>query len=141
MNPHQLFRLVGPANNFAMNGLPMHMARILLVDGHSLLKQLFLDVLIEKTQLLVEFVRTQHVGLCLTANINGNSAIIPVYDNFSTGDTLLLQVTVSNLPNLESQLFQLYTEIQGTVQQFLPEEDDLMPLLKDTTDEGSYDEI
>ena len=36
MNPHQLVGLVGPANNFAMNGLVMHFARILIADGHTL---------------------------------------------------------------------------------------------------------
>ena len=53
------------------------------------------------------------------------------------GNTLLLQVTVSNLPNLETQLFQLYTEIQGIVHQFMPEDDDFMLPLEDITDEES----
>ena len=53
------------------------------------------------------------------------------------GSTLLLQVTVSNLPNLETQLFQLYTEIQGIVHQFMPKDDDFMPPLEDITDEES----
>ena len=42
-----------------------------------------------------------------------------------------LQVTVSNLPNLENQLFQLYTEIHGIVHDFMPKEDDEMPPLED----------
>ena len=56
MDPHQLFCLVRPTNNFAMGGTPMHLARILLQDGHSLPKHLFLDVMVEKTQLLIQFI-------------------------------------------------------------------------------------
>ena len=48
MNPHQLVGLVGPANNFAIGGMPMHLAQILLMGGHSLPPHLFLDVLTEK---------------------------------------------------------------------------------------------
>ena len=36
MNPHELVGLVGPANNFAMGGTPMHLACILLLEGKSL---------------------------------------------------------------------------------------------------------
>ena len=36
MNPHQLIGLVGPANNFAMGGVPMHLAQILLMEGKPL---------------------------------------------------------------------------------------------------------
>ena len=51
------------------------------------------------------------------------------------GNTLLLQVTISNLLNLETQLFQLYTEIHGVVHEFMPEEDDEMPPLEDIMDD------
>ena len=87
MNPHQLIGLVGPANNFAMGGVPMHLARVLLMEGKSLPKHLFLDVMVEKTQILVDFIKNHHLGLCLTANITGNTAIVRIYDNFATGNT------------------------------------------------------
>ena len=41
MNPHQLVGLVGPVNNFAVGGTPMHLAQILLKDGHTLPPHLF----------------------------------------------------------------------------------------------------
>ena len=135
MNPHQLVGLVRLANNFAMGGVPMHLAKILLMEGKSLPKHLFLDIMVEKTQILVDFIKNHHLGLCLTANINGNTAVVRVYDNFATVNTLLLQVTVSNLPNLENQLFQLYTEIHGVVHDFMPEDDNEMPPLGDITDD------
>ena len=76
MNPHQLVGLVGPANNFAMGGLPMHLAQALLMEGKSLPKELFLDVMVEKSQILIDFVKNHHLGLCVTANIGRNTAII-----------------------------------------------------------------
>ena len=76
MNPHELVGLVGPANNFAVGGIPMHLAQILLQDGHTLPPHLFMDVLTEKTQTLLEFIRIQHVGLCMTANIRVQSATL-----------------------------------------------------------------
>ena len=137
MNPHQLIGLVGPANNFAMGGIPMHFTNVLISEGKPVPETLFLDVMVEKTQILVDYIKNHHVGLCLMANINGNSAVVRVYDNFAFINTLLLQVTVSNLPNLETQLFQLYTEINGVVHDFMPEKDDEMPSLEDITNEES----
>ena len=137
MDPHQLISLVGPANNFAMGGLPMHLTRVLLMKGKSVPKELFLDVMVEKTQILIDFIKNHHIGLCLTANIGGNTAVICVYDNFATVNTQVLQVTISKLPDLENQLFQLYTEINGVVHDFMPEDYDDIPLLEDITDNES----
>ena len=135
MDPHQLVGLVGPTNNFAMGGLPMHLAQPLLLEGKSLPKGLFLDVMVEKTQKLIEFVKKHLIGLCVTANISGNTAVIHVYDNLcdrqypNTTSNLF-----SNFPNLENQLFQLYTEINAVVHDFMPDDIDSMPELEDITD-------
>ena len=118
--------------------MTMHLARILLMEGHSLPPHLFLDILTEKTQTLLEFIRIHHVGLCLTANIRAQMAIIRIYDTFTATITQLLQITISILPDLENQLFQLYTEVHEPVHQYLPEEeDDDMPPLEDITDDES----
>ena len=135
MDPHQLVSLVSPANNFAMGGLPMNLTRVLLMEGKSLPKHLFMDIMVENTQILVDFIKNHHLGLYLTANINGNTAVVRVYDNFATVNTLLLQVTVSNLLNLENQLFQLCTEIHGVVHDSMPADDDEMPPLEDISDD------
>ena len=115
----------------------MHLTRVLLMEGKSLPKELFRDVMVEKTQILIEFIKNHHIGLCLTADIGGNTAIIRVYNNFTTINTLHLQITISNLPDLENQLFQLYTEINGVAHDFMPEDYDDMPLLEDITDNES----
>ena len=138
MNPHQLVGLVGPANNFAMNGLAMHFAQILIADGHTLPPHLFMDVLTEKSQTLREFIKIQHVGLCLTANIRAQSATIRIYDTFTANINLLLRFTITNTLDLENHLFELYTEIHTLVNSYLPdEEDDDMPPLEDILDNYS----
>ena len=137
MNPHQLVGLTGPANNFAIGGIPMHFTNILIAEGKPIPQVLFLDIMVEKTQLLIEHIKNHHLGLCLTANIGNNTAIIRLHDNFTTIDSQVLQVTISNLPNLEMQLFQLYVEITGVMHTFMPEEDDKMPPLEDITNSES----
>ena len=136
MNPHQLLGLTGPANNFAMGGLPMHFANILIADGKQVPQTLFMDIMVEKTQILIEHVNNHHLGLCLSANIGNNSAVVCVYDNFATINTQMLQVTISNLPNIETQLFQLYVEVTAILHDLMPEEDDEMPPLENLTDKG-----
>ena len=71
------------------------------------------------------------------ANIGNNSAVVCVYDNFATINTQMLQVTISNMPNLETQLFQLYVEVTAILHDLMPEEDDKMPPLEGLTDDGS----
>ena len=128
-NLFQLIGLTGPANNFAMGGLPMHFASILIADDKPVPHTLFREIMVEKTQILIDHVNNQHLGLCLTANIGQNSAVVCVYDNFATINTQMLQVTLSNLPNLETQLFMLYTKITAILHDLMPEEDDeMLPL-------------
>ena len=49
----------------------------------------------------------------------------------------MLQVTILNLPNLETQLFQLYVEVTAILHDLMLEEDDFMPPLEALSDEGS----
>ena len=71
------------------------------------------------------------------ANIGKNTTIIWLYDNFADVNTQLLHITISNLPNLETQLFQLYVEVTGVLHDFMPTDLDNMPSLEDITDEES----
>ena len=124
-----------PANNFAMNGLAMHFTHLLIADGHTLPPSLFMDVLIDKAETLHEYIRTQHIGFCLTANIRAQSAIFRIYDTFTANANLLLRFTIMNTLDLENCLFKLYSETHALVDCFLPqEEDNDMPLLEDIPD-------
>ena len=137
MDPHQLLGLTGPANNFAMGGVPMHLANVLISEGKPVPSVLFLDIMVEKTQILIHHVKDHHLGICLTANIGKHTANIRLYDNFADVNTQLLHITISNLPNLETQLFQLYVEVTGVLHEFMPIDIDDMPSLEDITDEES----
>ena len=52
-------------------------------------------------------------------------------------NTQVLQITLSNLRDLEDQLFCLYMEVTGVIHDFMPEDYDDMPSLEDITDEES----
>ena len=134
MNPAMLFRDLDPANNFTMGGLPMHFAKVLLTEGKPIPKTLFLDITVEKTQILIEHIKNHHLGLCLTVNISGNTAIVKMYDNFTTTNTQLLHINVTNLWDLEDQLWRLYVEVNDIIHQFMPDDIDDMPSLEDIID-------
>ena len=123
-----------PANNFAMGGLPMALARVLILEGKPLPKTLFLDVMVEKTQLLIHHIKNHHLGLCLTVNIGENTANIRMYDNFATVNTQLLHIMITNHSDLENQLWRLYMQVNGIIHDFMPDISD-MPELEDITDD------
>ena len=50
-----------PANQFAMEGLNMVFAAELPADGKDLPKGLFLDIMMEKTQMLVDILKHLHL--------------------------------------------------------------------------------
>ena len=130
-----MFGHLDPMNRFAMEGLNMAFAAELNRDGKPLPKLLFIDIMVEKTQKLIEHIKHHHLGLSLTANIGENSANIRMYDNYATVNSQLLHVTISNLPDLENQLWRLYIEVNGVIHDFMPDLGD-MPPLEDIPDEG-----
>ena len=97
-------------------------------EGKPLPKTLFLDVLVKKTQHLIEHIKHHHLGYFLTANIGQHSANIRMYDNFATVNSQLLHITISNLPDLENQLWKLYIEVNGVIYDFMPDIEDMPPL-------------
>ena len=111
MNPDFQFEGLDPANRFAMDGLNMAYATELIYDGKSIPKELFLDIMIEKTQMLVTHLKHSQVGLALVANISDNVTTIKVYDTCE--DSLKLHITISNLWDIEDQLYRLWIEING----------------------------
>ena len=134
MDPAMMLNDLDPANNFAMGGLPMALARALILEGKPLPKTLFLDVMVEKTQILIHHIKNHHLGLCLTANIGENTANIRMYNNFATVNTQLLHIMITNHSDLENQLWRLYIEINGIIHDFMPDISD-MPELEDITDD------
>ena len=135
MDPAFMLNDLDPANNFAMGGLPMVLVRALLLEGKPLPKTLFLDIMVEKTQILIEHIKNHHLGLSLTANISKNTTIIRMYNNFATINSQLLHITIANHSDLENQLWRLYIDINGVIHDFMPDDIDDMPPLEDITDD------
>ena len=69
MDPAFLFGHLDPENIFAIEGLNKAFAAELLCEGKPLPKTLFLDIMVEKTQKLIEHIKIHQLGLSLTANI------------------------------------------------------------------------
>ena len=78
----------------------MAYAAELIADGKPLPKELFLNIMIKKTQMLVTHLKHLHLGLALVANISDNVTTIKVYDTYLE-DSLKLYVTISNLWGIE----------------------------------------
>ena len=97
----------------------MAFASNLTGEGKPLLKTLFMDIRKEKTQMLIDHLKHLHLGLCLNANISENIAIVRLYDNYAI-NFLLLHVTISNLWDVEDQLFRLWNEVNSVIQDFVP---------------------
>ena len=102
-----------------MEGLNMAFAAELTCEGKPLPKMLFIDIMTEKTQMLINQLKHLHLGLPLVANINENVATVKIYDNYAV-NSLLLHVTISNLWDIEDQLFRLWIEVNGVIHDHMP---------------------
>ena len=100
-----MFEELDPANRFATEGLNMAFTVELHQDGKPLPKLLFINIIVEKTQHLINHIKHHHLGLSLTANIGENVTTVKMYDNYATVNSQLLHVTISNLWDLGDQLF------------------------------------
>ena len=125
MDPAFMLGHLDLANRFAMEGLNMAFPAELHRDGKPLPKLLFINVMVEKTQKLIEHINHHHVGLSLTANIGENTAVIKMYGNYATVNLQLLHMTISNLWDLENQLQRLWIEVNGIIHDFIPPLEDI----------------
>ena len=105
MDPAFMLGHLDPANCFAMEGLNMAFMAELHREGKPLPKLLFIDIMVEKTQKLIDHFQHHHLGLSLVTNINENMATVKMFNNYTTVNSQLLHVTISNLWDFEDQLF------------------------------------
>ena len=78
-----------------MEGLNLAFTAELTHGGKPLPKLLFIDIMTEKTQMLVNHLKHLQLGLSLVANISKNVTTVKIYDNY-TINSLKLHVTISN---------------------------------------------
>ena len=92
------------AFEFSVNGLNMEFSLNLVMNGHSIPAGLFVDILTEKCQLFHRHLKASKDCLILVANVGGQVASIKIFDK-NLIDSQLLHCTISNLTDLEEQLY------------------------------------
>ena len=100
------------AFKFAVNGFLMEFAIGLLMDGHPIPGGLFVDILMEKCRLIHKHIKEAKDCLMMVASVTNTVATIKFYGK-NLKDSQLLMVTVSNLPDLEDQLYHLWIAVHG----------------------------
>ena len=114
-----MFHDLDPTNQFAIEGLNMAFTAELTHERKPLPKMLFIDIMMEKSQMLINNLKHLLLGLSLVANISENLATIKIYDNYAV-NSLLLHVTISNLWDIEDQLVRLWIEVNGVIHDDMP---------------------
>ena len=104
--------MMNAAFEFSVNRLNMEFAIHLVRDGHSIPDGLFVDILTEKCQLLHWHIKSSRDCLMLVANVSSTMATIKLFDK-NLIDSQLLHCTISNLWDLEEQLYHLWIEVCG----------------------------
>ena len=83
-----------------------------MLDGCDIPNGLFVDILTKKCQLIHKHICKAKDNLMMVANVTNTVATIKFFDR-ELEDSQLLMVTISNLPDLEDQLYQLWIEVHG----------------------------
>ena len=105
------------AFEFAVNGLNMEFTIHLVADGCNIPGGLFVDILTEKCQLIHKHIKSAKDCLLMVANVNNTMATIKLFDR-NLEDSQLLHCTISNLWDLEDQLYHLWIEVRGILKAY-----------------------
>ena len=68
------------AFEFSFSGMNMDFAMHLVADGHPIPKGLFVDIIVEKCQLLQQYLKSTVECLTLVTNVSQETAIINFID-------------------------------------------------------------
>ena len=99
------------AIEFAVNGENMEFSISHIREGHPTPPALFIDILVEKCQLINHHFCNTRDHLRIVTSVTNMAATIKFHD-ISLEDSELKIVTLSNTSDLEDQLIQLWTEVQ-----------------------------
>ena len=95
----------------------MDFAIHLTTDGCPVPKGLFIDIMVEKCQLLQSYLKSEKDCLTLVTNVNDERATIKIYDQ-DIMHTPLIQFMISNLYYLEEQLYRLWIKARKVLQTY-----------------------
>ena len=99
------------AYDFSLSGENMDFILYRIRDGHLTPPSLFIDIMVEKCQLINHHFCNTRDHLKVVANVTNTTATVKFHDTL-LADSELKIVTVSNTSDLEKQLIQLWTEVQ-----------------------------
>ena len=107
-----------PTLDFAISGLNMEFGVNLATDRASIPDALFIDIITEKCSMIRDHIHSHRTCLILVANIGPKVASIKLFGMNMMG-LQLLYVTISNLWDLEPQLYRLWIEVTGVLKDYI----------------------
>ena len=79
-------------------------------------KDLFVQLLLEKANMLRKHLKDMHSSLVMCANIGPNMATFKLYNTLEE-DSLKLHTAISNLGDIREQLYQLWIQLNYLLQE------------------------
>ena len=79
----------------------------------------FVQLLADKANILKKHLKTTQSNLVICANIRLNTATFKLY-NIEEENSLLLHMTISNLGDVEEQLYQLWVQLNFLLREYCP---------------------
>ena len=79
----------------------------------------FVQLLADKANILKKHLKTTQNNLVICANIRPNTATFKLY-NIEEENSLLLHMTISNLGDVEEQLYQLWVQLNFLLRGYCP---------------------
>ena len=124
------------AIKFAVAGETMDFALKRILEGHPTPPALFIEIIVEKCQLInYHFLKTRD-HLRVVANVNATTATVTLHD-IHIEDSALKIVTIVNTPDLEQQLTHLWREVHQLLK-FYHEDDRIAELTSINTYYNSF---
>ena len=82
-------------------------------------KNLFVQLLMDKASMLKKHLKTTQSDLVICVNIGPNMATFKLY-KIKEEDSLKLHVTISNLGDIEEQLYQFWVQLNYLLREYCP---------------------
>ena len=98
------------SHEFAIAGETMDFALKRILEGNPTPPALFMEIIVEKSQLINHHFLNTRDHLRVVANVNATTATITLHDTLIE-DSALKIVTIVNTSDLEQQLTHLWTEV------------------------------
>ena len=105
------------AVEFTWSGKLMDFAMHNILEGHPTPPSLFIDLVVEKCQLINYHFSNTRGHLKVVTNVNDTVATVK-FHNLSFADSRLQTVTITNTPDLENQIEQLWCEVQRVLKHY-----------------------